>query len=130
MANDRDDALEVTEANFGDLLIAGLEEARAIARGDAEPARRVRRALTARRAVVEPPPAYPPAGILRIRERMGLSQRVFAQVLNASAETVKAWEQGKREPDGMALALLYVADRHPEALLERVREKPASDRRA
>jgi DNA-binding transcriptional regulator YiaG len=38
---------------------------------------------------------------------------------------VKAWEQGKRTPDGIALALLQVADEHPQALLSRVRMKPA-----
>lgn len=114
---------QVTEENFGSLLLQGLEEARAVARGEAVPVRRTRRALSARAAEVAPPRAYGAAAIQAIRERMGLSQSVFARVLNASAETVKAWEQGKREPDGMALALLEVADRHPGVLLERVQEK-------
>ncbi len=52
---------------------------------------------------------------------MGLSQAVFARVLNASSDTVKAWEQGKRQPDGMALTLLEIAERHPKVLLSRVR---------
>lgn len=121
---DRDDRIEVTEENFGDLLVSAMQEARQIARGEAEPARRVRRLLTARSAAVVPPPQYDPNAIQAIRERLGLSQQIFAQVLNASSETVKAWEQGKREPEGMALALLEVADRHPEALMDRVHEKP------
>lgn len=115
------DSITVTEENFGDLLLEGLHEARAISRGEAEPARRVRR-ITARAATVQPPPAYPAAAISRIRERMGLSQALFAQVLNASPETVKAWEQGKRIPDGMALALLEVAERSPDVLMSRVRK--------
>jgi len=45
-----------------------------------------------------------------------------ARLLNASSDTVKVWEQGKREPEGMAQALLQVADKHPEALLERVKK--------
>jgi putative transcriptional regulator len=53
---------------------------------------------------------------------MGLSQALFAQVLNASPETVKAWEQGKRVPDGMALALLEVAERSPDVLMSRVKK--------
>ena len=73
--------------------------------------------------MVQPPRQYEGAGIQRIREQPGLSQSVFAQVLNASAETVKAWEQGKRQPDGMALALLEIAEAHPEALMSRVRIK-------
>jgi putative transcriptional regulator len=125
MEEQNGDRVEVTNENFGELLIRGLEEARAIRRGESEPARRVRRTVTVQDADVEPPRHYKGAGIQQIRERMGLSQTVFARVLNASPDTVKAWEQGKRKPDGMALALLEVADTHPEALLERVREKPA-----
>jgi putative transcriptional regulator len=78
-----------------------------------------------REAVVEPPKEYDPGEIQGIRERLGLSLTVFAQVLNSSAETVKACEQGEREPDGMALALLQVADEHPHALMSRVRSKQA-----
>lgn len=125
MPKQDEDRIEVTDENFGELLIQGLREVRAIQRGESEPAHRVRRVVTAQEAEVEPPRHYKGAGIQKIRERMGLSQTVFARVLNASPETVKAWEQGKREPDGMALALLEVANNHPEALLERVREKPA-----
>jgi DNA-binding transcriptional regulator YiaG len=121
MASKNDDAVKVTDQNFGDLLIEGLQEAVAVRRGQLEPARRVRRPMTAREAEVLPPPQYRGPGIQLIREKLGLSQNVFAQVLNASAETVKAWEQGKRQPDGMALTLLEVADTHPEALMRRVR---------
>lgn len=124
-----EDAITVTDENFGDLLIESLREVRAIRRGEAEPARRVRRTATARESVVQPPPRYVPDAIARIRERMGLSQPLFAKVLNASPETVKAWEQGKRVPDGMALALLEVADRSPEVLLARVQPKRPSERR-
>ncbi|HKP76170.1 MAG TPA: helix-turn-helix domain-containing protein [Longimicrobiaceae bacterium] len=119
-AND-DGAVEVTSANFGELLIQAAREALAIERGEAEAPRRVRRVATLRDAKVDPPPAYDAQGVQVVRERMGLSQAVFAKVLNSSPETVKAWEQGKRVPDGMALALLHVADAHPQALLSRVR---------
>lgn len=124
MASKNDDAVRVTEQNFGDLLIEGLREAVAVRRGEREPARRVRRLMTARDAVVHPPPQYEGARIQRIREALGLSQSVFAQVLNASAETVKAWEQGKRQPEGMALTLLELAETHPEALMTRVHTRP------
>lgn len=118
--------IEVTEESFGDLLIEALTEARAVARGEAEPARRVRRPMTARTAAVQPPRDYDAGKIQEIRERMGLSQAVFARVLNASSDTVKAWEQGKRQPDGMALTLLEIAERHPKVLMERVRRLPTS----
>jgi putative transcriptional regulator len=123
----RDDgAIEVTSENFGELLLQGVREALAIERGQAEPARRVRRVATVREASVLPPRGYDAKGVQTVRERLGLSQAVFARVLNSSPETVKAWEQGKRAPDGMALALLQVADEHPQALMSRVRAKAAS----
>ena len=119
------DAIEVTSENFGELLLQGLNEALAIERGEAVAARRVRRVATVREASVLPPRGYDAKGVQAVRERLGLSQSVFAKVLNSSAETVKAWEQGKRAPDGMALALLQVADEHPQALMSRVRRKTA-----
>ena len=125
MAKKTEEAIIVTEENFGDLLIKSLQEALAISRGEAEPARRVRRPKTARGSIVQPPPKYAAGEIARIREQMGLSQPLFAKVLNASTDTVKAWEQGKRIPDGMALALLEVAERSPEVLLARVQQKRA-----
>jgi hypothetical protein len=37
-----DDAIEVTPENFGELLVAGMREALAIARGEQQPAKVVR----------------------------------------------------------------------------------------
>jgi putative transcriptional regulator len=125
MTKKDEDAIEVTSENFGELLIQGLKEALAIERGEAVAARRVRRVATVREASVLPPRGYDAKEVQAVRERLGLSQAVFARVLNASAETVKAWEQGKRAPDGMALALLQVADEHPQALMSRVHGKAA-----
>ena len=122
MSNENEDAIVVTDENFGELLLESLTEVRAIARGEATPARRVRR-TTVRDATVEPPRPYDARGVQHVREQLGLSQAVFAGVLNSSAETVKAWEQGKRVPDGIALALLQVAEDHPQALLSRVRRR-------
>ncbi len=130
MAHWNEDRVEVTEENFGDLLIQGLEEVRAIARGEVEPARRVRRLRSAPEAVVKPPRSYSGVNIQRIREKMGLSQTVFAQVLNASPDTIKAWEQNKRQPDGMALTLLEVAEHQPEVLMHRVGTKSEPKKRA
>lgn len=51
---------------------------------------------------------------------MELSQVLFAAALNVSPETVRAWEQGKREPDGPTQRLLEVAEDHPEVFLKKV----------
>jgi putative transcriptional regulator len=56
--------------------------------------------------------------ITRIRERTGLSQARFAQLLGVSVRTLQDWEQGRRAPSGAARTLLIVADKNPRALLE------------
>ncbi len=58
-----------------------------------------------------------PRDVKAIREKAGLSQSAFAALLGVSVRTLQDWEQGRRVPRGPALALLRVADRHPEALL-------------
>jgi len=55
-----------------------------------------------------------------IRERLGLSQIKFAQLLGISPSTLQNWEQGRRSPEGPAKILLNVTARHPEAVLDTV----------
>jgi len=56
--------------------------------------------------------------ITHIREKTGLSQARFAQLLGVSVRTLQDWEQGRRAPSGAARTLLMVAARSPQALLE------------
>jgi len=53
-----------------------------------------------------------------IRERTGLSQTRFAELLGVSVRTLQDWEQERRAPSGAARTLLLIADRNPRALLE------------
>lgn len=78
------------------------------------------RTVTARRAKATPAPKYRGEQIARLRQKMRLSQPVFADALNVSPASVKSWEQGLNEPSGAALRLLQIAERHPEVLLERL----------
>jgi putative transcriptional regulator len=53
-----------------------------------------------------------------VREKLGLSQAQFAALIGISPRTLQNWEQGHRRPEGTARALLRVAERHPQAVLE------------
>lgn len=101
---------------LGDALMEALEEAVAHARG-ADTGARVRRVeRTARNTEVQPAPAYSPDEIRTLRQKLGLSQHVFAGLLNASPSAVRAWEQGQRTPDGPTRRLLQVVQRSPDAV--------------
>ncbi len=54
--------------------------------------------------------------IVRVREKSGLSQAKFAELLGVSVRTVQDWEQGRREPNAAAKTLLKVAELHPNIL--------------
>lgn len=105
--------------SFGDLLVESMAQAVAIEKGTLAPARR--RRVTLADASVKAPPRYGSARVRRLRERLALSQPVFAKALNVSVGTVRGWEQGARIPDGAARRLLEVAERHPATILEAVR---------
>jgi putative transcriptional regulator len=109
--------------SIGEQIIEGLEDALAYQRGELRGARVTRVSLTARAARVQPAPPYSGARIATLRARLRLSQPVFAKALNVSVETVRSWEQEKRCPDGAALRLLQVAERHPKVILENVRSR-------
>ena len=111
--------------SVGEEIIEGLREAVAFQRGELRGARVRRVPLIAPAAKVKPAPPYSSARIARLRARLALSQTVFAKALNVSAETVRSWEQGKRTPDGAALRLLQVAERHPAVILENVERRSA-----
>ena len=55
-----------------------------------------------------------------IRIKYGLSQIKFAKMLGISPATLRNWEQGRRKPEGAARILLFVAEKHPEAILDTV----------
>jgi putative transcriptional regulator len=58
--------------------------------------------------LVQPSPAQV------IRAKLHLSQLSFAGLLGVSVRTLQDWEQGRRQPQGPAVALLRIAEQYPE----------------
>lgn len=56
--------------------------------------------------------------VKNIREKMGLSQTHFAQLIGVSKRTLENWEQGRRHPTGPARALLKIVESDPKSALQ------------
>ena len=56
--------------------------------------------------------------ITALRNFIGLTQAEFARAIDISVHTLRNWEQGRRKPEGPALALLRIAARHPRIIHE------------
>jgi DNA-binding transcriptional regulator YiaG len=59
--------------------------------------------------------------ISALRRFVGLTQTQFAQAVGISVHTLRNWEQGRRRPDGPAIALLRIAARHPRIIRENLK---------
>ncbi len=107
----------------------GLEEAIRHAKGE----------ITLKTTTIEGPDRPPEVGareLTKLRVAGGMSQAVFARLLNVSTKTVQGWEQGLRRPSQAALRLIQVFRHDPNGLLEvagmsgpramATREKPAA----
>jgi putative transcriptional regulator len=68
-----------------------------------------------------PPAPQPMRGreVRKLRDGLKASQAVFAHYLNVSTKLVQAWEAERRRPEGAALALLRLCERHPALLMTR-----------
>jgi len=84
-------------------LVESIEEAGNIRKGLVKPSRVFR---------------YRPVDIKRIRNRLHVSQSQFSLMIGVSKSTLQNWEQGRRQPEGAAKALLRVVDKQPQAVLE------------
>jgi putative transcriptional regulator len=81
-----------------DDLVASVREAGAIHRGETKASRTF---------------VFEPEDVRQIREKLHKSQPEFAQMIGVSVATLQNWEQGRRQPQGPARALLVVASKAP-----------------
>jgi putative transcriptional regulator len=85
-----------------DRLVTSIKQVGAIRRGRLKPSR-----------VTD----FRPDDVRAIRTKLDKSQAEFALMIGVSVATLQSWEQGRRQPEGPARALLRVAARSPKALV-------------
>ncbi len=85
------------------LLLKSIDQMQAIRKGTLKPGRVFK---------------FSPPEVKKIRAKLHKSQVEFAHMIGVSVDTLQNWEQGRRRPEGPALALLRVAEVAPEAVLE------------
>ena len=56
--------------------------------------------------------------VTAIRKGLGLTQRQFVELFDIGLGTLRDWEQGRRAPTGLALALLRMLAVEPRATLD------------
>ena len=96
-----------------DRLKTGLETAIQHARGE----------ITLKTYTLElpdPPPQVGTDELTKLRLECGISQAIFARVLNVSPKTVQSWEQGVRRPSQAALRLIDLFRQDPNFVLQAV----------
>jgi DNA-binding transcriptional regulator YiaG len=64
--------------------------------------------------------------IVALRRFTKLSQKEFARALEISVHTLRNWEQGRRQPEGPAIALLKIAARHPNIVRRAAGHDPSA----
>lgn len=94
---------DVTDDIFAD-AVAGLDQARAHLRREPTPGLVL----------------HVPAGVdvAAIRRATGLSQPVFATSIGVRVDTLRQWEQGRRQPQGPARVLLAMLAKNPCVVAE------------
>jgi putative transcriptional regulator len=101
-ASSTEQGLEIMENNLFDRLVESMTQMEEIDRGERQPSREFHvDALQVR----------------KIRQATGLSQASFAKRIDVAVGTLRNWEQGRREPEGPARALLKAIHNDPTHVL-------------
>ena len=54
--------------------------------------------------------------VRRIRQKLAMTQKNFAEYFGVNLRTIQDWEQGRRVPSGASRNFLIVIDHEPEAV--------------
>jgi putative transcriptional regulator len=88
--------------------------------------------LRTHRLDVRPLPRVTAALVRETRERLNMSQQVFALKLRVNPRTLERWEQGRSRPNEQAAALILLVRRFPDTVdrLETIAKTKRSRRAA
>lgn len=89
------------QSNF-EKLMESVQHADQIISGAAEPSRLVE---------------VPSFRVKRVRKKLDLTQTQFAELVHVEVSTIRNWEQGRRQPEGPALALLTALENDPDHVI-------------
>lgn len=89
----------MADRNLGAEILEGIDEIRKFKKG---------------KGALRTHELSPPSAPKVIRLKLNMSQAAFAGWMGVSVRTLQDWEQGRREPQGPAIALLRIAEQHPE----------------
>jgi len=82
--------------------------------------------FTVKTIEVPDPNTHSAGEIRKLRDKLGVSQAVFAHLLAVSVVLVKSWERGTRKPSPLARRLLDTIKADPSGWLARVTEAAAA----
>lgn len=54
--------------------------------------------------------------LVQLREKLNVSQAVFAQYLRINKRTLENWEQGRAKPNAQAAVLIKLVEKYPDTL--------------
>ena len=64
-----------------------------------------------------------PDEIVKLRERLGMTQEQFVAAFHLRLWTLRNWEQGRSAPSGAAAVLLWLLTKIPEQILEALKRR-------
>jgi putative transcriptional regulator len=112
----------MSKPRVADEIMAGMRELQRMMDQDKTP----EQLFTVKTIEVPTPNVYRAHEVRALRDCLGVSQAVFAQLVGVSVILVKSWERGVRVPNPMARRLLDTIKADPSRWLATVRKSAAA----
>ncbi len=107
MAQKRDERVAIMDKDLFNRLAESMTQMDEIARGERQPSREFH---------------VDAAQVKSIRKATGLPQSAFAKAIGVAIGTLQNWEQGRRDPEGPAKALLRAIHNDPKNVIAALKQ--------